>query len=102
MDTEATEEHTEEGTGGEDGGDEGLLGGRDGVAGGVVDEVGRGLAKEAKPVLHGGDTRDGTGVVPKEDTAKGGEGDHADADDIAPLRAGTDAWAGCGRTTWHC
>ena len=55
-----------------------------------------------KPIAHCDDTRDGTGVVPKEDTAKGGEGDHADADDIASLRTSTDAWAGCGRTTWHC
>ena len=92
---------TEEGTGGEDGGDEGLLAGGDHVTGGVVGEVGGGLTKETEEVLHGGDTRDGTGVVSEEDTGKGGEADHENASGFVLGGIGTEARTRCSGTTSH-
>ena len=93
---------TEEGTGGEDGGDEGLLGRGDHVAGGVVLDVGGGRTEETEEVLHGGDTRDGTGIITEEDTGEGSEGDHEDTGELVLGCIGTDAGAGRSRTASHC
>lgn len=93
---------TEEGTGGEDGSDEGLLGGRDHVTGRMNDEIGGWLSEETKPVLHRGDTRDGTGVITEQDTTKGGEGDHENTSYLALGGIGTNAAAGYCWTTCHC
>jgi hypothetical protein len=63
----------------------------DEVASRVGDEVVGGLAKETQPILHGSDTRNGTGVVTEEDTAKGGKGDHEDTCNVTFGRIGTEA-----------
>ena len=63
------EESTREGTSGQDGDDEGLLGCGDGTHTGD----GVGFTEGTQPVLHSLDTGDDTGIIAKEDTAKGGK-----------------------------
>lgn len=65
----SSSEGTEEGTGGEDGDNQGLLRGSDGR--------GRDGREFGLEVVHGQDTRDGTGVITIEDTTEG----HKQADE---------------------
>ena len=92
---------TEECTSREDGGDEGLLGRSDHVASWVVCQVGCRATEEAQPVLHGGDTRDGTGIVTEQDTSEGGEADHEDASKLVLWGIGTEARTRRSGTTCH-
>lgn len=92
---------TKEGTRRQDRSDQRLFGGGDHVARGMVKGIGGWLTKETKPVLHGSDTRDGTGVITEKDTSKGREGDHEDAGELALGSIGTEARASCCGTTRH-
>ena len=94
---------TKEGACGEDGNDKGLVGGGDHPrVGGRVGGTGFVLSEGPEPVVHGNDTGDGTGVVAVEDAAKGGEGDHEDANGTVLRGGGTDACACYCGTAGHC
>ena len=92
---------TEEGSSGKDGGDEGLPGGRDTETEGVGSIDRDGVTEELEPVLHGSNTRDGTGVVTEEDTGKGSKADHEDACELVLAGVGTEARARGSGTTSH-
>lgn len=92
---------TEESTSRKDRGDEGLLGRGDGKTERVGSTDGDGFTEELEPVLHGGDARDGTGIITEEDTSEGSERDHEDTREFGLGSIGTNASACSNRTSRH-